>query len=392
MGSRAIAISRDGRNVYVASSTSRAIAIFHRDRRTGRLTQPAGKGGCISTGGGGSCAKAVGLAGANSLAISRDGRNLYATARAANAVTSFKRNPKTGALRQLPGGCISGLAQPGCVAGEALVAPDVLVASRDGKNVYAGSFFGNAVAAFVRDPSTGVLTQLSGTAACIAEATAGCATGVALGSPEGMAISANGGQVYVASALSNAVAILTRDPTSGALTQATDGSGCIVQAALTGCVTGVQLAGANAVALSPGDTHAYVTNLISNTVDSFNRSSSGTLTQKLATTGCLAFLRAVGCSFGRAMSAPEGVEVSPDGRNVYAVAFATGAVDVLDRNRVTGRVAQKPGRAGCVGPSKGCRPARATRGASSIAISPDRRFVYVTAFKSNAVDVFRRKR
>ncbi len=391
MGSRAIAISPDGRNVYVASSTSRAIAIFDRDRRTGRLTQPARKGGCISTGGGAGCAKAAGLAGANSLAISRDGRNLYATARAANAVTSFARNPKTGALRQLPGGCISGLSQPGCVEGQALVAPDVLVASRDGKNVYAGSFFGNAVAAFSRDPSSGVLTQLSGSAACIAEATSGCTAGVELGSPEGMAISAAGGQVYVASALSNAVAILTRDPSSGALTQATDGTGCIVQAMTTGCVTGVQLAGANAVALAPGDTHAYVTTLISNSLDSFNRSSSGTLTQKQGTTGCLAFLRAVGCTFGRAMSEPEGLDVSPDGRNVYVVAFGTGAVDMLDRNRVTGRVAQKPGRAGCAGPSKGCRPARATRGAGSVAVSPDGRFVYVTAFRSNAVDIFRRK-
>src|SRR3954447_8437586 len=34
MGSRAIAISPDGRNVYVASSTSDAIAIFKRDKQS----------------------------------------------------------------------------------------------------------------------------------------------------------------------------------------------------------------------------------------------------------------------------------------------------------------------------------------------------------------------
>jgi DNA-binding beta-propeller fold protein YncE len=263
-----------------------------------------------------------------------------------------------------------------------------VVLSRDGKNVYAGSFFGNSVAVFSRDATTGGLTQPAGAAGCIAEATSGCAPGIALGAVEGLAITGDGSSVYTGSALSNAVAILTRDPSTGALTQATDGSGCIVDAPLTGCITGVQLAGANAVALSPGGTQAYVTSLLSNSVTSFNH---GTLTQKQGTAGCLVFLRAVGCSFGRAMSAPEGIEVAPDGKNVYVAAFTTGAIDVLNRNRATGRVAQKPGHAGCLGRSLGCRPARATRGASSIAISPDGRFVYATAFSSNAVDVFRRK-
>ena len=36
MGSRAIAVSPDGANVYVASSGSDTIAIFSRDRRSGR--------------------------------------------------------------------------------------------------------------------------------------------------------------------------------------------------------------------------------------------------------------------------------------------------------------------------------------------------------------------
>ena len=260
--------------------------------------------------------------------------------------------------------------------------------SRDGKNVYAGSFFGNSVAVFTRDASTGGLSQPAGAAGCIAEATTGCATGIVLGAVEGLAISADGSSVYTGSALSNAVAILTRDPSTGALTQATDGSGCIVDAPLTGCTTGVQLAGANAVALSPGDKQAYVTSLLSNSVTSFNH---GTLTQKQGTAACLVFLRAVGCSFGRAMSAPEGIVVAPDGKNVYVAAFTTGAIDVLNRNRATGRVAQKPGHAGCLGRSLGCKPARATRGASSVVVSPDGRFVYASAFYSNAVDVFRRK-
>ncbi|HET8862622.1 MAG TPA: hypothetical protein VFM94_05170, partial [Solirubrobacterales bacterium] len=91
---------------------------------------------------------------------------------------------------------------------------------------------------------------------------------------------------------------------------------------------------------------------------------------------------------------PEGVVVSPDGENVYVAAFATGAIDVLDRRGKSGVVAQKPGRAGCVAPSSvpGCSPGRALRGVSSLAVSPDGRNVYATAFGGNALDVFRRIR
>jgi DNA-binding beta-propeller fold protein YncE len=397
MGSRAIAVSPDGRNVYVASSASDAIAIFARDKRSGALSQGRGTIGCISAGGIGNCAPAIGLDEPNSVALSPDGRNVYATSRLGNSVTTFVRNPKTGGLRQLPPnfpGCISGLPLPGCVAGQGLGAPDVVVVSPDGENVYVGSFFGNAVAAFARNPGNGALTQLAGSAGCIAEATAGCAAGIALKSVEGLAISGDGTSVYAATALSNAVVELVRDPATGALTQASDGSGCIVDSALAGCATGRELAGANAVAVSPDDGNVYATSLFSNSVTSFNRTAAtGVLAQKEGTAGCLIFLRAAGCSFGRALQAPEGLAVSPDGRNVYAAAFETGAIAVLNRGK-KGSVAQKPGTAGCLAPRSlpGCTRARALKGVSSIALSPDGRHLYSTAFESDAVDVFRRNR
>ncbi len=397
MGSRAVAVSPDGRNVYVASSRSDAIAIFRRSARSGRLSQPRGAKGCVAVKGAGGCARAVGLDGPNSVAVSADGRNVYATSRGSNTVSVFRRNPSTGALAQLPAGagCISGLPVPNCANGRALLAPDVVVASRDGRNVYVGSFFGDAVAVFDRDRATGALTQPEGSAGCIAAATSGCAPGLALESPEGMAISGNGASLYVASAVSNALVVLARDPATGALAQASDGSGCIVDSPLTGCTTGVQLSGANAVAISPGNRDVYVTSLFSNSVTSFSRSAStGTLAQKEGTAGCLVWLRAVGCSFGQAMSAPEGLVVSPDGANVYVAAFATGAIDVLERNAKSGQVAQLAGRAGCLAPKSvpGCTRAQALRGVSSIALSPDGRFAYSTSFASNAVDVFRRHR
>ncbi len=399
MGSRAIAVSPDGRNVYVAASRSDAIVVFRRDRRTGALSQARGRAGCIAAGGGSSCATAIGLDGPNSVAVSPDGRNVYATSRASSSIAAFRRNRKTGALMQLPptsAGCFSALPIPGCAAGRALAGADVVAVSPDGASVYAGSFFGNAVAVFSRDASAGgTLGQAAGSAGCIAEAGGeGCATAIALGAVEGLAVSRDGASVLAASAVSNALAVLTRDPASGALSQAGDGSGCIA-AALAGCAAGRQLEGANAVATSPGNGVVYVTSLLANSLTVFQpTTASAGLTQKGGTAGCVVWLRSVGCGFGQAMSAPEGVAVSPDGRSVYVASFRTGALDVFDRNRETGSVAQKPGTAGCLARKSEpiCARGRALGGVSSIAVSPDSRFVYTTSFFSNAVDVFRRQR
>ncbi|MBS1879063.1 MAG: beta-propeller fold lactonase family protein [Actinobacteria bacterium] len=392
MGSHAIAISPDGRNVYVAASKSNAITVFSRDPRTGALRQPRGTAGCVAARAEHGCGLAVGLIGPNSVAVSPDGRNVYATARGGDSVLSFQRNRKTGALRQLPpasSGCISGLPVPSCAPGRALSGPDVVAVSPDGGNVYVGSFFGSAVASFARDPAGGALTQLEGSAGCIALATGGCGTAIALGAVEGLEVSPDGSAVYAAAAASGAVAVLARDPASGALTQ----SSCIVDAALQGCATGVELGGANAVAASP-DGGVYVTSLLSNSVTTFTETEPARLFQKEGPAGCLVFLRSAGCSFGRAIEAPEGLAVSPDGRNVYVAAFETGAIDVLARNGKTGAVQLKPGKGGCVAPKSvpGCGLGRALAGASSVAVSPDGRNVYSTAFASNAVDVFRRIR
>lgn len=395
MGSDAIALSPDDRFAYVASSGSNAIAVFRRNRKTGNLSQAKGAAGCVSEKGNYGCSEAIGLKAANSLAISPDGRNLYATARNSSAVTTFLRNRKTGALRQLPSGkgCVSALPLPGCTTGRALTGPDVVSVSPDGANVYVGDFIGSAVATFDRNPNTGVLTQPDDETGCLTEAaTAGCAQGLALSSPEGMAVSADGQNVYVATAVSNAVLTLNRDMTTGALSQPADGTGCVTQAALAGCTTGFEVKGANAVAVSPDDRDVYVTSLLSSSLTSFSRGSTGALKQIPGAGGCVAWLFQPPCTPGRAFRAPEGLAVSPDGRNVYVTAFSSGAVTVMNRFRSTGTVVQKSGRDGCVTVQSiaKCNSGRYLAGASSIALSRDGRFAYVTANKSNAIAVFRR--
>lgn len=396
LGSNALAISGDGRNVYVASSRSDAIAIFKRSARSGKLAQRSGAAGCVALRGDNGCAKARGLNGPNSVAVSADGKTVHATSVISDSVTSFRRNAKTGALTQLPGasGCIANRATPGCATGRALDGPDVLVVSPDGKNVYVGAFVGNAIAVFNRNASSGALTQPADTTGCIANAPAnGCTTGLALASPEGMAISDDGANVYAATAVSNAVVTFARDASTGALTQATDGSGCIVDGALAGCATGTQFAGANAVAVSPSDGDVYVTSLLSNSVASFTRAAAtGQLTQKSGTSACAIYVLAVGCSLARALESPEGIAVSPDGASVYAAAIKSSAITAFDRDASTGGLIQKRDKYGCAiaRPTPGCVHARGLLGATAMVVSPDSKFVYSAAFKSNAIGVFKR--
>jgi DNA-binding beta-propeller fold protein YncE len=422
VGSRAIAISPDGRNVYVAASGSDSIAVFDRSRSTGALTQPKGKAGCVAAipgkaKGAQGCGLAIGLLAPNSVAVSPDGRNVYATTRDGSSVVTFLRNRVTGELRQLPpsaSGCISGLPIPGCTAGRALKWPDVVVVSPDGKNVYVGDFAGSGVTSFSRAGKAGALTQLSGTAGCITEAgEEGCAKGVELNHVEGMAISKNGSAIYTAAAFSSAVGTFNREAGTGALTQ----RGCITVESVSGCTLGYEFAGINAFTVAPTGGDVYATSLTSNSLTTFfptsggagisqppgpereveKESGHGTETVPAAEgtpspDGCTVYLRSPGCGFGVAMEVPEGLDISPEGTNVYVSAFETGAIDVFDRDAETGVVTQKPGTRGCVAPKKvqGCTLGRALGGTGSIVVSPDGRNVYSTSQLSSAVDVFRR--
>jgi DNA-binding beta-propeller fold protein YncE len=61
---------------------------------TGDLTQPAGTAGCISeTGTGGTCADGHGLDGAGGVAVSPNGKTVYVASFTSDAVVRFNRAP-----------------------------------------------------------------------------------------------------------------------------------------------------------------------------------------------------------------------------------------------------------------------------------------------------------
>ena len=206
MGSRAISLSPDGQNVYVASSQQRRDRDL-RAQRAHRHAAPAERHRRLHRGRRRERLRQGGRARRPELRRPQP-RRPQPLRDLAGKQLRHRLPPQPLDRRAQPAAARRRLRfrlpVPGCATGRALVGPDVLVVSPDGSNVYVGSFFGNAVAVFARSASTGALTQPEGTAGCIAAARRAAAPPARPEPPEGMAVSADGASVYVASALSSA--------------------------------------------------------------------------------------------------------------------------------------------------------------------------------------------
>ena len=89
----AVGVSPDGRSLYVAAGFSDAVSSF--DRATdGTLTQKAGLRGCVSeTGTGGLCTNGRALDGAGGVAVDSSGRTVYVASSTSDAVAVLDREP-----------------------------------------------------------------------------------------------------------------------------------------------------------------------------------------------------------------------------------------------------------------------------------------------------------
>ena len=145
-------VSPDGKSVYATSQTPNAVVRFYRDTTTGWIAQPTGTAGCVSETGAGACANGHALTNPGAPTVSPDGKSLYVTSD--DAVVRFNRNPTTGAITQPPGtaGCVSNTGAGPCVDGHALNGPTGVAVSPDGKSVYAAVPSSTAVARFNRAP------------------------------------------------------------------------------------------------------------------------------------------------------------------------------------------------------------------------------------------------
>jgi DNA-binding beta-propeller fold protein YncE len=333
IGSAGIAVSPDGRSLYVTSLPDDAVAVFERAWPSGGIGQNPNASGCASSTVVG-CTDTVALGGAWGVAVSPDGRNVYVAALEDDAVVVFDRAPATGAITQKMGtaGCIQETGSFGCADGHALGSPAGVAVSPDGANVYVTSPTIDSLAIFSRNPLTGAIAHLPGIDGCYSETGSGgiCRNGRALDVPWQVAVSPDGRHVYVASQSSNGVAVFARGA-DGALLQPAGTDGCISET-VADCADGVGLTVANDVALSPDGGSVYVSSSGSNAVSVFDRNpTTGALEQKSGVAACLSETGAGGCADGRALAGAFDVAVSPDGRTVYAAAPASDAVAVLDR-------------------------------------------------------------
>lgn len=378
---------------------------------TGELTQLAGFPGCIAdtpSGPDGGCFDGTALTNATHVAVSPDGKNVYATAPGADAVAIFDRDPLTGGLTQKLGtaGCVSETGSGGaCQDGVALDGAEGIAVSQDGAQVYVASSTSNAIAVFDRDLSTGALTQKSGADGCIAEAatgaTAACAQGTALSGARAIAISSDGTSLYVASTVSDGIAILDRNTTSGVLTQKPSTAGCYTDngndGATTGaCEDGFLLTQPRGIAVSPDGLSVYVAAAASDAIAVFDRNTlNGALAQKPTPAACATDTGSAGnCLDAAGIGSPRSVAVSPDGHNVYVASFyggGDGALAILDRG-ADGTLAAKSGLLGCfrVAADPACTQLNSVVGAFDVAVSPDDLSVYVASDQNSGLAIFDR--
>ena len=145
-------------------------------------------------------------------------------------------------------------------------------------------------------------------------------------------MSPNGANVYVTSALSNSLTTFARSSTTGQLTQLTGTSACVINLLAVGCSLGRVLSDPEGLAVSPDGATVYATAFESGALDVFNRTAdTGAVTQKPRAPGCLLGHPTPGCLIGRGLRGASSVAVSPDGRNVYSAAFGSNSVGIFRR-------------------------------------------------------------
>ena len=293
---RKVTISPDGAHVYVTGAASNAVAVFSRDAGTGDLTfvevEKDGVGGVD------------GLLTAYGVTVSPDGQHVYVTGNSDDALAVFSRNAVTGELTFVE------FKQDGVGSVDGLNAAREVIVSPDGNHVYVAGYDDDAVAVFSRNTMTGVLTFVE-------VQQNGVASVDGLDGVSGISISPDGNYVYTASEFGDAVAVFSRNSSTGQLTFVE------FQADGVGGVEGLD--GSHSVSVSPDGNHVYVASLVDDAVAVFSRD---------AQTGSLAFVEVLqdGINLVDGLNGAKGVTVSPDGNHVYVASIADNAVAVFSRD------------------------------------------------------------
>ena len=407
-GVKSVTVSLDGKHVYTAAENESAVAVFSRNSSTGALTHVEMK----QDGVGG----VDGLGGAQSVTVSPDGNHVYAASDYDDAIAVFSRNSSTPTdTSQYP---------------DILTVVDLGTSGYGGSYDINGSYSGQPMwTNFSCGPSgkyehchiflspdkvvsstgTWVIQPVTPTdewnaggyfdcpglpwGSCspgweFAEITVSKASGEqsltealtyvemkkdGVGGVDGLdgaklvTVSPDGNHVYAAAENDDAVAVFSRNSSTGALTY--------VEMKKDG-VGGVDgLDGAQSVTVSPDGNHVYATSYNENAIAVFSRNSS---------TGKLTYveMKKNGVGEVRGLDEVKSVIVSLDGKHVYTAAENESAIAVFSRNLSTGELTYVEMKQDGVGGVDGLD------NALSITVSPDGKHVYSAGQGDDAVAVF----
>ncbi len=298
-----------------------------------------------------------GLGAASGAALSPDGAHLYVTGAGDDSLVVFSRNATDDELTFVE----VLIDQIGGVFG--LDGASGVAVSPDGRNVYTTGAVDDSVAVFARDASEGNL-------AFVETEEEGVGGVFGLDGASAVAASPDGRHVYAAGALSDALAIFTRDASADDLT--------FVDAVEDGVGGVAGLGGASAVAVGPDGDFVYAAGADPGSLAVFRARPGGDGLDFVQ-----AFVRGVGYAAG--LSGASGVAVSPDGESVYVAGRDEDALVVFRRIR------PDEGALAFVGLHRnGVDGVKGMAGPAAVAVSSDGRYVAVAGSRQGAVALFRR--
>lgn len=242
-GADGLAVSPDGKNIYVAGQSDDTIVAFSRTVPTGTVKYLQHLDDALSY--------VTGLAGVRDVTVSPDGNHVYAAAYKTLAgnpgsVAVFSRDSTNGRLTFTEA----------YTAGEDLLLEGAaaVIVSPDGAQVYVVAGVDESLLVFNRNPADGTLTLL--------QRLTGRGSISGLYGANGVAANPDGSQIYVSSRFDDALSVFTRDFLTGYLSYAK-----IYQDNTEG-VDGLDMA--SKVAVSPRGGHVYVTGYNDNMVAVFS--------------------------------------------------------------------------------------------------------------------------
>lgn len=312
-----IAVSPDGRSVYAATENDResAVTIFER-RPNGTLRYR----GCFADFGTYHCDRPAhdSLADLTGVAVNPDGDSVYVLGSFdSNAITTFNR-ASDGSLAYA--GCIGNRDESdervrGCVKSKhpSLHEPEGIAVSPDGRSVYVGSDFGDAVTRF-RQTRDGGLSYVG----CVASnGRYGCrpVDSNSIDSVVGLAVSPDGRSLYTASLDHGAVARFDRGAHGGLTYRGCYSSGGIEASRDCRNTPRGTLHFAESVQVSPDGNSVYVGDDLA--IVAFDRGRGG----GLGYDNCYSDATRLDCREAPQFSGADDLAISPDGRSLYAAGY-----------------------------------------------------------------------